>query len=288
MNLHRLHLGVVSPTFSRHFPGISLGSFGVGDVAQDCTNAGLRVNAAGTACMDTPQDQAIAQSFVAIYGPHSSVTQTSPSPSFTPSTDPAVFTSPDYIKQSNQAIYAEQANKGLIPPFTQAQFDQWWSQYMQPGAGFNPDAFNKAIGGQDVVESTPVQIHVTNQPAQPTPTQAVNPTPSVSNPMPQPTISTPTGYSVAVAGGVSLATLDSEVQAALAAGMTVPAIISKLQTDIAVFPDMPASDLANYQAEIAKLQGSSTSGSTGLSSIPVWAWVAIAAGALFLFGMKGK
>ncbi len=62
------------------------------------------------------------------------------------STDPSVFTADPYIKGLNQNAYARQANQGLAPNFTQDQFNNAWSQYMQPGSGFNADAFNTAMG----------------------------------------------------------------------------------------------------------------------------------------------
>lgn len=186
----------------------------LGDIAADCANAGLAVNAFGTACADTAADQASAASLRAYFSAtpvtqvnpasivalqntiaglkaqlpamvhvnpsmagvvtaqitnlqtqlaqlQSVASKESPSVPFAVSTDPTVYTTNAYDKARNQDSLAADANAGRIPPFTQAQFDAAWSQYMQPGPNFNPDAFNRAMGvGMAVgaaVGASPVQ-----------------------------------------------------------------------------------------------------------------------------------
>lgn len=62
------------------------------------------------------------------------------------STDPSMYMSNPYMAGLNQNVYARQANQGYAPAFNQGQFTNAWNSNMQPGSGFNPQAFNSALG----------------------------------------------------------------------------------------------------------------------------------------------
>lgn len=65
-----------------------------------------------------------------------------------PSTDPNCFTTPAYIRALNlKQVSGEQA-AGLIS--TSIDSAGCYDTYMAPGPNFNPDAYNKCIGAQDV------------------------------------------------------------------------------------------------------------------------------------------
>ena len=67
----------------------------------------------------------------------------------TPSTDPNVYTTQAYIKALNLAQIAQEQKQNLLSSTVDAA--ACWDQFMGVGPAFNPDAYSKCIGSQDVI-----------------------------------------------------------------------------------------------------------------------------------------
>lgn len=66
-----------------------------------------------------------------------------------PSDDPNCYTTPAYIRALNLQQVADEQAQGLISKT--ADSAGCYDEYMAPGPNFNPDAYNKCIGAQDVI-----------------------------------------------------------------------------------------------------------------------------------------
>lgn len=122
-----------------------------------------------------------------------------------PSTDPNCFTTPAYIRALNLAQDTSEQKANLLPAGNDAAC---YDQYMSAG-NFNPDAYNKCIGAQDVTSpafnaaaaagtpfaSNPYQNVVATTP--PKPPAAPPPTP----PPPKPPAQSNAPAPVVVGGG---------------------------------------------------------------------------------------
>jgi hypothetical protein len=105
-----------------------------------------------------------------------------------PSTDPNCFTTPAYIRALTLAQANQEVTGGLLPQETQAQEASCYDQFMSP-ANFQPDAYNRCIGAQDVTSATFDAAAQAGTPFASNPYQNI--VPVVATPPPPPASPTP-------------------------------------------------------------------------------------------------
>lgn len=105
-----------------------------------------------------------------------------------PSTDPNCFTTPAYIRALNLAQVAAEQKSGLLPTTGPGGTSaSCYDEFMSP-ANFQPDAYNKCIGAQDVTSAAFDAAAAAGVPFASNPYQTVVPVapPAGSSPTPPP------------------------------------------------------------------------------------------------------